>query len=251
MQEGRRPSVIATVLILAGAIVLFCSWFFFLSVGSGNPYMGSSTVLFEWHIGLIGMVLVTIGLGLITYSSRRKSKMDRKAMPQFMSAAVFFILSVLITVVVFNPLISPYGFIRDSDLDGYTDDMDSFPHDKDRYMPVVLDIEVAWENTSTNYIARVSGVYVIFDGETTDTSVMRLVIRWLPDYYNVNSEDYGTLQSLDGTWTDGVRYQDNAPLGLFGLNDVFSFDTGVFNKAAEAHVVDDAGYGVTDFQITT
>jgi len=242
--------VIVAVSIAAGATVLFCSWFFFQSIGCGDPWPGCTYTLFDWHLGLVGMILITFGLGLFTFVARQKGKTDREKMPLFISAFVFFALSVLITVVVFNPLISPYDFIRDSDLDGYTDEADAFPHDKDRYMPAKLDVEISWENTSTYYGARIASVYVLLDGEPTDTSVMRLVIRWLPDYTLAHSEEIGTLREIEGVWTEGVKYQDNAPLGLFGLNDLLMFDTSVFDIAADAHVLDDMGYEVAEFQVT-
>jgi len=243
--------VLAAVSIIAGAIVLFCSWFFFAIVGCADPWPGCRYTLFDWHLGLVGMVLITLGLGLFAYSVRQKAKLDKEKIPLSISAFVFFALFVLITVIVFNPLISPYDFIRDSDLDGYADDHDSFPHDKDRYMPTYLEIELTWENTTTNYTARISSVYFVLDGEPTDTSVMRLVIRWLPDYIITHTEEFGILEDLNGRWVRGVRYQDNSPIGLFGLDDTFSFDIGVFDITAEAYVLDDAGYLVARFPIVT
>ena len=250
MLGEKRGAVFGAVSIVAGAIVLFLSWFLFGSVGScGDPWPGCRTIPFDWHLGLVGMVLITAGLGLFAYSNRLKMKKDRGKTPQFISAIVMFILFVLITVIVFNPLISPYDFIKDSDLDGYTDDTDSFPHDRDRHMPTYLDVTIGWENTTADYVARISSVYAYLDGEPTDTSVMRLEIRWLPNYYNAYSEEIGTLKDIENDIVNGIRYQDNAPIGLFGLDDTFSFDKGEFVRAADARILDDLGYLVAGFQI--
>lgn len=249
MLGGKRAWVLGVVLIVAGATILFCSWFFFIGVGCGDPWPGCRYVPFDWHVGLVGMILITFGLGSFAYSARLKMKTDRGETPMFVSAIAMFILFVLITVTVYNPLISPYDFIRDSDHDGYTDDIDSFPHDKDRYMPTYLDVTISWENTTTDYVARISSVYAYLDGEPTDTSVMRLEIRWLPDYYNAYSEEIGTLKDIENTAVNGIRYQDNAPIGLFGLDDTFSFDKGEFVRAADARILDDLGYLVAEFQI--
>ena len=250
MKEGRRVLVAGAVSIVAGLVVVFCSWFFFASVGCADPWPGCRNIPFDWHLGLVGMVLVTIGLGFLTYHFRGKMKNDKEETPVFISVMITFILFIIITAVVYNPLISPYDFIRDSDLDGYADDIDDFPDDKDRHMVTWLDVEVTWENTSTNYTARISSVYVYLDGEPTDTSVMRLVIRWLPYYYYENTEEIGVLADIEGRWVGGVRYQDNAPLGLFGMDDVFSFDKTVFDTRADALIVDDLGYEVAGFEIT-
>jgi len=247
---GKRAWVLGAVLIVAGATVLFCSWFFFIGGYCGDPWPGCRMVPFNWHVGLVGMILITSGLGLFAYSARLRMKTDREGTPVFVSAVAMFTLFVLITVTVFNPLISPYDFIRDSDRDGYTDDIDSFPHDKDRHMPTHLDLTVSWENTTTEYVARISSVYVYLDGEPTDTSVMRLVILWVPEYANAHFEEIGTLAEIEGSWVDGVRYQDNAPFGLFGLDDVFSFDMDVFNAQADAHIIDDGDYDVAYFRVT-
>lgn len=250
MLGEKRAAVFGAVSIVAGAIVLFLSWFLFGSVGScGDPWPGCRTIPFDWHLGLVGMVLITAGLGSFAYSNRLKMKKDIGKTPLFISAIAMFILFVLITVVVFNPLISPYDFIRDSDRDGYTDDVDAFPRDKDRHMPTYLDLTISWENTTTDYVARISGVYLILGGEPTDTSVMRLQIRWLPEYYNAYGEEIGILKDIENAAVSGVRYQDNAPIGLFGLDDTLSFDKGEFARAADALILDDAGYMVAWFHI--
>ena len=251
MLEGKRVSVIGAIFVVLGAIVLFLSWILFGSVGScGDPWPGCRSVPFNWHVGLVGMILVTTGLGLFGLSAHRKMKTDKNEMPAFISIMVTFTLFIIITVTVYNPFISPYDFIRDSDGDGYTDDIDSFPKDKDRHMPTSLEIGITWENTTTNYSARVTSVYFYLDGEPTDTSVMRLVIQWLPEYSQSYSEDIGTLKDIEGVWKDGVMFEDNAPLGLFGLDDVFFFDIDIFDAQADAYILDDLGYYVADFQIT-
>lgn len=250
MLGERRWVVLGIAFIVVGGTVLFLSWLLFGSVGScRDPWPGCRTVPFDWHIGLVGMILVTAGTGTLAYSARLKMKMDSGQTPMFISAIVMFVLFVLNTVIVFNPLISPYDFIRDSDRDGYTDDIDSFPKDGDRHMPTYLEVGITWENTSTNYTARISSVYVALDGEPTDTSVMRLEIRWLPNYFNAHSEEIGTLEEIESSWVKSVRYQDSAPIGSFGLDDSFSFDKSVFDAAADAYILDDAGYLVARFQI--
>lgn len=242
--------MIGVACIAAGGIVLFLSWFLFGNVGScADPWPGCRSVPFDWHLGLVGMILVTVGLGSLAYSARRKMRTDKEETPVFISLMATMVLFIIITVTVYNPLISPYDFIRDSDLDGYSDDIDSFPNDKDRHMPTYLDIDVTWENTSTEYVARVSTVYVGLDGEPTDTSIMRLVIRWLPDYSVAHSDEIGTLEDLEDVWVGGVKYQDNAPRGLFGLDDVFSFDKAVFDIQADAYILDDMGYEIAYFRV--
>ena len=196
------------------------------------------------------MAFVTIGLGVFTYSSRRKMKTDKQEQPIFIALAVTFVLFIVITVTVYNPLISPYDFVRDSDLDGYTDDIDAFPRDKDRHMPTMMEVGVSLENTSTNYTARITSVYYYFNGEPTDTSIMKLNIQWLPEYSTSHSEEIGTLLEITDVWKGGVKFQDNAPVGLLGLDDVFSFDKEIFDVQADAYILDDGGYFVTDFQIT-
>ena len=250
MLEGKWTTVIGAICMVAGAAILFLSWFLFGGVGScGDPWPGCTGIPFDWHVGLVGMVLVTAGLGVFAFTARRKMKTDEQATPVFIAVMVTFVLFIIITVTVYNPYTSPYDFIRDSDGDGYTDDIDSYPHDEDRYMPTYLQVEITWENTSMNYVARITGVYYLLNGAPTDTSLMQLEIEWAPDYVTAHVDQIGTLKDIDGTWVDGVMYRDNAPAGLFGLNDAFSFDIATFDFSADAYILDDLGYIVTWFHV--
>ncbi len=218
MLEGKGATVIGAVFIIAGTIVLFLSWFLFGSVGScRDPWPGCRSVPFDWHVSLVGMIFVTTGLGLFGFSAHRKMKTDKNESPVFISIMATFVLFIVITVTVYNPFISPYDFIRDSDGDGYTDDIDSFPKDKDRHMPTSLEIGITWENTSTNYSARVTSVYYYLDGEPTDTSVMRLVIQWLPEHMQSYSEEIGTLEDIEGVDPDKRRRQRRAKYRAMGI----------------------------------
>lgn len=250
MPEGRRELLLGGISVVAGVVVIFCSWFFFVGIGCGDPWPGCHQVVFNWRLGLVGMILVVLGLGMFTHQAFTRMKTDQDHRPIFISAMALLVLFVLITVVAFNPLVSPYDFIRDSDGDGFTDDIDSFPHDKARHMPTYFDVELAWENTSSNYTARISNVYYYLNGGPTDTSIMRLDITWVPEHSISYNDTIGILADIDGKYADGVIYWDNAPLGLFGVNDTISFDKSVFDVAADAWIYDDMGNLMTSFHIT-
>jgi hypothetical protein len=251
MRARKGLLVAGVVSVVAGLVVIFCSWFFFASIGCGDPWPGCTTTVVEWRLTLVGMLLIILGFGIFAYLAygRIRTSIDGAAL--FASTTVFLVLFIVITAIVFNPMISPYDFIRDSDGDGYTDDIDDYPHDKRRYMPTVLQVEITWENTSTNYTATIAAVYYILDGWPTDTAIMQLSIIRAPNYFSVmRTEEVGTLSEIEGSWVDGIMYEDEVPLGLLGVNDSFSFDVNEFDIAADVSIRDDMDYMVTWFSVT-
>ena len=249
MTKRSALCVIGLVLIIVGVVVLFLSWFLFLGYGCADPWPGCHTT-YSAEFGLIGMAIATVGVWLTAYSAYLKMRENREAMPKFVSTTAFAILMMIILLTVFNPLISPYDFIRDSDLDGYHDDIDNYPHDKSRHMVTWIQLEISWQNTSTNYNAMIADVWVIIQGEELSTSILELEINWLPHYITAYDEEIGNLAEINSQWVKGVRYDDNSPVGIFGTADTFSFDRGVFeDHPSDISISDDFGYVVTYFTI--
>jgi len=249
VSKRKTTWVIGLILVAVGAVVLFLSWFLFTGYGCADPWPGCHTT-YAWQWGFIGTVIATVGIWLIAYSAHLKTREDRGAMPLFVSMTAFAVLAMIILVTVFNPLISPYDFIRDSDLDGYHDDIDDYPHDKSRHMVTWLQLDIAWENTSTNYTARIADVWVIIQGEELSTSILELGVNWLPHYMTAYDEKIGNLAEMNGQWVNGVKYVDNSPVGIFGTGDIFSFDVGVFeDHPSDVSIADDYGYVVAYFTV--
>ena len=165
----------------------------------------------------------------------------------FLSIAALFVLSLIILFTVFNPLISPYDTIRDSDLDGYTDDIDAYPHDQSRHYAPFIQLTVAWANTTTNYSAIVTNVgYIVYEDPIPLSRIVLAVRLYSASYFAYN-EDIGTLEELDGVWIEGASYTDNAPFNELTADDVFSFDKEEFYMAFEPMLMDDKGHQIAVF----
>jgi hypothetical protein len=122
---GRFAWLIGLIVVIA-AIAL--SWYASMTAFSDAP---DPDHLFSLTL-LAGLSLMAIGATIYAASMRRTRTAighhARKPLIVFSLAAV----TVLISVYLFNPLLSPVAFLRDSDLDGVQDYDDEYPHDSSR-----------------------------------------------------------------------------------------------------------------------
>ncbi|OGS42465.1 MAG: hypothetical protein A3K67_04210 [Euryarchaeota archaeon RBG_16_62_10] len=205
-----------------------------------DPMIGCYRVFAFWP-AFAGMLLVVAGAAIITFACRGIAKRDPAGRPLFYFSAAMLTVSAVILFVGFNPLISPYPFIRDSDLDGYSVDQDMHPEDRSRYFSTYLQAEVSWSNTSTNYSATITDLVFALDGSPIDTSGLYLIVAVYP-YSYVYGEEIGRLDEINNTWTDGVLYSDGAPYGLLSVNDTVTLDRAGIPAEFEVWVEDDHGY---------
>jgi len=246
MLEGKRVWVLGTLFVIAAVVLLFLTYLTSLVIGCGDPVPGCHNAV-NVGLGVIGMSVLATGLAFFMTGARRRMMDSKESRMTFLSIAAFFMLSLIILFTVFNPLISPYDYIRDSDLDGYTDDIDDYPHDQSRHYAPFIQLTVAWANTTTNYSATVMNVgYIVYE-DPIPLSRIVLTIRWYAKSYTAFNRDVATLEELDGAWIDGASYRDNAPSGELSANDTFAFDTSVFNVEFIPMLMDDKGYQMAVF----
>jgi hypothetical protein len=246
MLEGKRVWILGTLLVIVGAALLFITALSSVEVSHGDPVPGFHNQV-GVELGVIGMVATAIGLGSLMIDARKRGADSKEGRMTFLSIAAFFVLSLIILFTVFNPLISPYDTIRDSDLDGYTDDIDAYPHDQSRHYAPFIQLTVAWANTTTNYSAIVTNVgYIVYEDPIPLSRIVLAVRLYSASYFAYN-EDIGTLEELDGVWIDGASYTDNAPFNELTADDVFSFDKEEFYMAFEPMLMDDKGHQIAVF----
>jgi hypothetical protein len=241
MLEGKTTWVLGGILVGLGSVLLFLTYLTSMVGFCGDPAPGCHSLV-NVKLGILAMSVLAAGLGFMTMGAHGRMRESLEMRVRFMSIASFFILSLIILSTVFNPLISPYDTIRDSDLDGYTDNIDSYPHDQARHFPPFFELIVEWENTTTNYSFTVTDIYDYMLIDPGPLSRVVLTIRWYSESYFAYSEDVATLEELDGAWIGGTMFMDRGPLGELSVNDSFTFDTTIYHVAFEVYLSDDAGH---------
>ncbi len=246
MLEGKAIWIVGSLSVIIGAVLLFLTVLSSTVTSHGDPVPGSHNQV-SVELGIMGMVATSIGSGLFVIGARRRAASSKEARMTLLSISAFFVLSLIILFTVFNPLISPYDAIRDSDLDGYTDDIDAYPHDQSRHYAPFIQLTVAWANTTTEYSATVTNVgYVVYEDPIPLSRIVLTVRLYSASYFAYN-EDIGTLEELDGVWIDGASFTDNAPLDELSAGDAFSFDAGEYYMEFEPLLTDDEDHQIAVF----
>jgi hypothetical protein len=166
-----------------------------------------------------------------------------------MIIAANLVVGVLVLVVVFNPLISPFESVRDSDLDGYTDEFDAYPHDKHRSVPEWLELKVTRENTATNWSVRITNIKVLEGSGVLETDEVFLDAYLYGSTSNAMIWDIGRLSELNGTWNTHIKYLDGAPYGFLSVNDTFLLDKDEYLEGTYLRIVDDHDYIISHIWI--
>jgi len=247
MLEGRITWMLGGILVGLGLVLLFLTYYTSLVGFCVDPVPGCHSHL-NVKLGILAMSVLAAGLGSMTMGAHGRMRESPEMRARFMSTASFFILSLIILFTVFNPLISPYDSIRDSDLDGYTDSVDAYPHDKSRYYAPFVQLIGEWENSTTNYSFTVTDIWVYVNEDLGPLSRIVLTVQWYSESYFAYVEDVATLEELDGAWIDGASFTDGAPLNELSANDTFTLDSGIFNVAFELALSDDAGHTIAFFR---
>lgn len=247
MLEGKATWILGGIFVGLGSALLFLAYMT-SSVGfCGDPVPGCHSLV-NVELGILAMSVIAAGLGFMTTGARRRMGESTELRVRFISIASFFVLSLIILFTVFNPLISPYDSIRDSDLDGYTDNIDAYPHDKSRHYAPFVELVGVWENTTTNYSFTVTDIWVYVYEDLGPLSQIVLTVKWYSESYFAYLEDVATLAEIDGVWIDGVSYIDNAPLSELSANDTFKLDSEIYHVAFELFLSDDAGHTIAFFR---
>lgn len=248
MEEERWLWVGGGASVAGGLLLLFLWWSTTLTFGCPDPGICHATPVNS--LGVAGMALLALGVGLFTFAAwlMARGNPDFKALFYFVSINLVVVLVVF--AVVFNPLSSPIDYIRDSDLDGTTDDHDFYPNDKDWDHPTVLQLEIAWANTSTNWTVHVKDVYVLWwGGPPALTEDHILVVTKYASTSHPYDVEIGTLEEVNNTWEKGVQFLDGRPYGLLSANDTFILDCRLYLRGTDVTVFDSAGYETCSFSI--
>ncbi len=241
MMEDRWLWVTGGICIAAGAALLLLSW---LTMGFGCADPGGCYTGYSIEVGASGMILVVLGVGLFAFAGWLRARRNSDARPMLYLLSANFVVALMVLLTVFNPLISPIDFIRDSDLDGWTDDRDYYPKDNDRTHPTVLQLYLSWANTSTNWTAIIEDVWVIWAGpEPTTDSLVLQVTKYASTSHPLDIE-VGTLAELNNTWLEGVQFLDGEPYGLLSGNDAITLDSREYLQHTTVRIVDDYGWQV-------
>ncbi len=110
------------------AISISLSYFFSLGSYSDAP---NHDLLFSIPI-IVGLLLMGIGAVLYSVWSGPRAMVRVPGIHRSTVVLALAVMTVVVSVYVANPLISPVAFLRDSDLDGVQDYCDDYPHNHSR-----------------------------------------------------------------------------------------------------------------------
>lgn len=218
---GRLGWLIGAVIVLA-TIVL--SWYASTLTFSDAPdpdYLFSRTLL-------TGLSLMAIGATMYAVSMRRTrtavGQHARKSLIVFSLAAV----TVLTSAYLFNPLLSPVAFLRDSDLDGVQDYDDDYPYDNSR-------IDYPWVDRSiitTFSVSNDEWILSIGDGAESfwlDATAIEILN---PD----NTTGFARTVLFDmsqESMTEGIQYFNKGETDRLDMGDSFRIDRGLYGPGSK------------------
>jgi len=173
------------------------------------PIMGGSALL------AVGIIMIVLGL-----PSAKAAKSRRKMAT--LSVAVI-LATLVICGYILNPLISPVAILRDSDLDGVTDNSDFYPKNHSRidhpWVSFWLHTSVSHTNDEWNVLVGEGGYSCWLDATAIQV--------WLPDNSTALERTLLTQMSEDIPQA-GVRYYNTAKLDRLDEGDYFLIDNQVY-----------------------
>lgn len=144
---------------------------------------------------------------------------------------------ILITAIIFNPLLSPVDGIHDSDLDGYADSIDVVPFDP-RFW--------SGEDTGISFILEQSEnttdwLIVISEIQSSRQVFVNEVFVWARSFINDVFLPPTPLSEMSSSHYMGVHFNDSPPIDYLNIGDQISLDKSVYGKSSMVQLKDSTG----------
>ena len=221
------------VIILIGMIVLIYGlWvklFSLINEERNLSKIHSHSGIRSWHLSTGNLSALDSVSNRIDMAEIRKSK--RYIRP-------LMILLILITAIVFNPLLSPVDGVHDSDLDGYADNVDHFASDPRLWNDEGISFTL---NESENETCWVIVITQVQSPHQVNTNEVFLQIR---DHSQIIFLPLPPtpLNEISSSYFMGAHFIDSAPLGYMNIGDELIIQKGVYKKFSDILLSDYTGW---------
>ena len=246
MDKGKNIiNLLKRLLLIFGFGLLalsFASYLFLQILFTGDSFRSASTIEYPWIIGLFGAILVIIGLAIYfrEFFQIRKRDVEKwvaNTKRKFYVAVLFFIVMIFISAYLLNPLVSPFGMIHDSDLDGVADNADDYPNDPERQKVAGWIVPLNKTSTDTEWVLRVLGIASIASIEYISQSIYLSAPTldiYVKVWYANGSLSLGrwlnTMSS--GIYYNGVKFVDNDLSETLNYWDYFALDKSYYESGS-------------------